>query len=108
MCEQESSSDNSRKIYTRKELVMMDTTIYDFCTSFYIPAIQNLAFHLPHVRILGTNHYGAMKHKAFKWRELFQYVLCRLKAVRRIALQWFVPSMRTCGRWKANFCMAGM
>ena len=76
MCEQESSSDNSRKIYTRKELVMMDTTISDFHTSFYIPAIQKLAFHIPHVHILGTNHCGEMQCTAFKQHELFQYVLC--------------------------------
>ena len=36
---QESSSDEFRKTYTRKELVMMETTISDFHTSFYIPAI---------------------------------------------------------------------
>ena len=76
MCKQESSPDESTKIYTRKELVMMETTISDFHTSFYIPAIQNLAFQLPHVRILGTNHCGAMRRTAFKRRELFQDVLC--------------------------------
>ena len=54
------------KIYTRKELVMMETTIYNFQTSFYIPSIQNLAFHLPHVSILDTNHFGAMKSTTFK------------------------------------------
>ena len=76
MCKQESSSDNSTKIYTRKELVMMETNISDFHTSFYIPAIPKLAFHLPHVHILGTNHCGAIRRKAFKLRELFQDVLC--------------------------------
>ena len=65
MCEQESSSDNTTRIYTRKMLVMMEITIYNFYTSF-IPAIQRLAFHLPHVRILGTNHCGAIQHTAFK------------------------------------------
>ena len=34
-------------------------------------------FHLPHGRILGTNHCGAMQRTAFKQRELFQDVLCR-------------------------------
>ena len=77
MCKQEYSSDNSTKIYTRKELVMMDKTISEFHTSFYILAIQKLDFHLPHVQILGKNHCGAMRHTAFKRRELFQYVLCR-------------------------------
>ena len=40
MCKQESSPDKSTKMYTRKELVMMETTISDFRTSFYIPAIK--------------------------------------------------------------------
>ena len=56
---------------------MMETTISDFHTSFYIPAIQKLAFHIPHVRILGKNHYCEMRRTAFKRRELFQDVLCR-------------------------------
>ena len=54
----------------------MDTIIYGFHATFYIHAIQKLAFHLPHVRILGTNHCGAMRYTAFKQRELFQDVLC--------------------------------
>ena len=76
MCEQESSSDKSTKIYIIKYLVMMETTISGFRTSFYIPSIQNLAFHLPYVHILGTNQCGAMRCTAFKRRELFQDVLC--------------------------------
>ena len=55
---------------------MMETTIYDFHTSFYILAIQKLAFHLPNVCILGTNHCVEMRRTAFKRRELFQDVLC--------------------------------
>ena len=84
MFKQESLSDTSTKIYTRKELVMMETTISNFHTSFYIPAIQNLAFHLPHVRILGTNHCGELRHIAFKGRELFQNVLCRRDYAERV------------------------
>ena len=77
MCKQESSSDESTKIYTRKDLVMMETTIYGFRTRFYIPTIQKLAFHLPHVRIIGKNHCGEMRRTVFKRRELFQDVICR-------------------------------
>ena len=77
MCEQESFPDKSTKIYTIKELVMMETTISDIHTSFYIPDIQKLAFHLPHVRILGTNHCGEMRRIAFKRHELFQDVIRR-------------------------------
>ena len=62
----------------------METTISDFRTSFYIPAIQKLAFHLPHVRILGTNHCGEMQCTAFKRRKLFQYFLCRRDYAERV------------------------
>ena len=76
MCKKESSSDKSTNIYTRKNLVVMETTISDFHISFYIPDIQNLAFHLPHVCILGTNNCGEMRRTSFKRHELFQDVLC--------------------------------
>ena len=77
MCEQESLPDSPTKLYTRKELVMTETTISDLHTSFYIPAIQKLAFHLTYVRILGTNNCGELRLTAFKRHELFQDVLCR-------------------------------
>ena len=76
MCKQKLSPDKSTKIYTRKEKVMMETKISYFHTSFYIPAIQKLAFHLPHVRILGKNHCGEMRRTAFKRCEFFQDVIC--------------------------------
>ena len=56
----------------------------DFNTSFYIPAIQKLAFHIPHVHIIGTNHCGVMRRTAFKRRELFQDVLCRRDYYERV------------------------
>ena len=55
---------------------MMETTSSNLHTSFYIPDIQNLAFYLTHVRILGTNRCGEIRRTAFKQRELFQDVLC--------------------------------
>ena len=84
MCKQESSSDKSTKIYTRKELVMTETTISEFHIRYYIPDIQKLAFHLPHVRILVTNHCGEMRRTAFKRREIFQDVLCSLDYADRV------------------------
>ena len=62
----------------------METTISDFHTSFYIPAIHKLAFHLPHVRILGKNQCGELRRTAFKRRELFQDVLCRRDYAERV------------------------
>ena len=62
----------------------METTISDFHTNLYTPAIQKLAFHLPHVGILGTNQCGEMRCTAFKQRELFQDVLCRRDNAERV------------------------
>ena len=76
MCKQESPSDESTKICTREDLVMMETTVYDFHNSLYIIDIQGLDFHLPRVRILGTNHCGELRHTAFKRCKLFQDFLC--------------------------------
>ena len=55
----------------------METIISIFRTSFYIPEIQKLAFHIPHVQILGMNHCGDSRWTEFKHRESFQDVLCR-------------------------------
>ena len=55
-----------------------------FIASFYKPAIQKLEFHLPHERILGTNHCGEMRRTAFKRRELFQDVLCHCDYAERV------------------------
>ena len=56
---------------------MMQTTISNFHTSFFIPEIQKLAFHMPHVQILGINHCGESHQNAFKRRKPFQDVLYR-------------------------------
>ena len=76
LCLQDTSNVTPAKIYTRKGLVTMETSIADFHTSFYITAIQNITFHIPHVRILGTNHCGNTQREAFKRCSANQDVLC--------------------------------
>ena len=63
---------------------MTETTISGIHTSFYIPDIQKLSFHLPHVRILGANQCGEMQRTAFKRRKLFQDVLFRCDYTERV------------------------
>ena len=75
-CKQDTASEQSTKIYTRKDLVIMETTIYTFHTSLYIPDIQKLEFHIPHVQIIGTNNCGDSRRTAFKRQKSFQDVLC--------------------------------
>ena len=54
----------------------METPISDFYTSFYIPATQNISFHLSPVLILGTNHCGNTRLEALKRRRTNQDGLC--------------------------------
>ena len=56
---------------------MMETTISNFHTSFYIPEIQKLAFHITHVKILGKNHCSDFSQTEFKRHKQFQDVLFR-------------------------------
>ena len=83
-CQQDTALVKSTKIYTRKELVMMETTISNFHTSFSISAFRKLAFHIPHLQILGMNHCGESLRTAFKCRESFQDVLCRCGYAERV------------------------
>ena len=55
---------------------MIEKTISNFHTSFYIPYIQKLLFLILHVKILGTSHCGDSRLTAFKRHESFQDVLC--------------------------------
>ena len=63
LCFQDPATVPPVKLYNRKELVMMETFIAYFHTSLYIPAIQKLIFHFPHVRIMGTSNYGNTHHQ---------------------------------------------
>ena len=59
-------------LYTIKDLVMMETFIADFHKRFYIPLIQNLSFHLTHVCIIGTHHYGNTLHETLSITNIFK------------------------------------
>ena len=63
---------------------MMETTISNFYTIFYNPEIHKLAFHIPHVQILGTNHCGDSRRTAFKRNESFQDLLCHCYYAERV------------------------
>ena len=69
MCKQYYASEQSTKIYTRKALVIIDTTISNSHASFYIPEIHKLEFNLPHLRILVTNHCVESCRAVFKRHE---------------------------------------
>ena len=55
------------KITTRKQLTLMkDVPIGTFHVKHYLPALEKLAYHRPHCRILGKDHCGAERLAAFK------------------------------------------
>ena len=64
------------KLYTKEELVMMETYITDFHTSLYIPKIKKLEFHLPPVSILWTNNSVNTLNETSTQLRANQYVLC--------------------------------
>ena len=53
------------KITTLKSIVLKSCSIMDFYSEYYIFAIKKLSFQLPHVYIIGKNHYAS------KWHDMF-------------------------------------
>ena len=53
------SEDSQRgKMYTKKELIMLEELIDVFHKVHYQPSITKLAYHLSHVSILGAKYVG--------------------------------------------------
>ena len=76
LCLQDSVNVLPAKLYTRKYLIMMETYIAHFHTSFYITSIQKLDFSLPYLHVLGTNHCVDTRREVFKRHRAIQYLLC--------------------------------
>ena len=72
------------KVYTQKELVLIETSITEFHEKFYILEIQKLVFHLLHVSILITHHCGKEWRESFKLRVNLHDVLCCIYYAERI------------------------
>ena len=61
---------------TRKDILMVETPIYDFYTSLCKPSIKQLSIHVPHSHIIGTYHCGNTRSEAFNHSGFSQDVLC--------------------------------
>ena len=68
MCSTNPSYSTPGKLYTRKELMLLETLISEFHKKYHTPAIKKLEFHLPHVGILVTHHCGKERCEIFKRR----------------------------------------
>ena len=60
------SADTTEKIYTQKDIVLLQKYITESHKKFYILAIQKLVFNFTHVHIIGTHNCGKEHRKAFK------------------------------------------
>ena len=87
-CAQEDNDSCDARVYTRKEMILMHTTIEKFHSDFYGPAISKLAFHLPHVAILGTNHCGKLRRQAFGRRRHFKDAKSRRDYAERLVAKF--------------------
>ena len=66
MCSTDLSSATPGRVYTLKELVLLETLISEFHEKYYITEIQKLTFHLPHMHILVTRHCGKERCDEFQ------------------------------------------
>ena len=55
---------DSVKIITGKDFLLFNENVNTFHVKYYHPAIEKLAYHMPHVCILGTNHVGKTRREA--------------------------------------------
>ena len=76
LCETSSDSIVTAILYTKKELVMTETSIFDSHKVLYIPEIQKLGLHLPHVQMIGKNHCVNLLQESFNNCAYFHDVLC--------------------------------
>ena len=64
------------KVATRENIVLKSCSILDFHSEYYVPEIEKLDYHLPHVYILGGNDCEGKCHDIFVSRNSKFYCKC--------------------------------
>ena len=66
VCDRITKSSKVKKgtVNSRKELTKMNLPIDKFITDYYLPMLEKLCYHLPHVIILSKHHCGEMRRTA--------------------------------------------
>ena len=75
-CLKESNKMLQGNLSKRKHLVLLNNSISKFHKKYYKAAIHRLAFHLPHVMILGKNHCAKLRREAFEERVKDNFDIC--------------------------------
>ena len=81
-------------------MVLMNTSIKEFHEEHYRPAIRKLAHHLPHVKILGSNHCAKIRQEAMKRRSKFRDAIARRDYAERLVAKFMnqIQSMHFGGK----------
>jgi hypothetical protein len=66
LCETFPEGQKRGKIRSRNYLTLLNRPIGSFMTEYYLPALEEYAYHLPHVRILGSKVCGKMRNEWFR------------------------------------------
>jgi hypothetical protein len=66
LCDTFAEGQKKGKICSRNYLTLLNRPIRSFVTKYYLPALEEYAYHLPHVRILGSKVCGKMQNEWFR------------------------------------------
>ena len=77
MCSTVPRTGPTAKLYTRKDIVLLETYITEFHDKLYIISIKKLAINFLYVHILGIQCCGKERRGTFNIREALQAFLCQ-------------------------------
>ena len=63
-------NETNGKMYTKKILVVYNTTIQKNLRDKYVPAIEKIGFHLPYIRIFSSTKCNQTRSGAFDSRQI--------------------------------------
>ena len=84
MCSTVPRTGTIEKLYTQKDLVLLETYTTEFHYKLYITSIQKLAINFLYVRILCIQCCGKECRGVFNIREALQDVLCQHDYAERV------------------------
>ena len=67
-CRNKNEQSMIEHVYKRKELVLLTESVSNFHQNYCKPAIEKLAYHSAHVKILGTTHIGLTRRETLSMR----------------------------------------
>ena len=91
LCLQDPATMSPGKLYTIKNLAVVENIYCLFSRKFQYSINKKLEFHLPHVHILGTHYRGNTHQEAFKSCRANWYVLCQFDYAEKVVSSFTHP-----------------